>query len=104
MRQSARPPLSALRGAVATEYAARLAGHVGAVSALSVEITGLANQLAVGDRIILQARNGTLLPAEIIASRGNRLQAAPFGATLGIGTCAPALAPAGRADLRGALA
>ncbi|HTZ71672.1 MAG TPA: flagellar protein export ATPase FliI [Acetobacteraceae bacterium] len=104
MRQISRPPFSALRGAVAAECAAHLAGHVAAVSALSVDITGLANQLAVGDRIILQGRNGAVLPAEIIASRGNRLQAAPFGATLGIGAGAPVLAPAGRPDLRGALA
>jgi flagellum-specific ATP synthase len=95
--------LAALRGAIASCHGAKLTGHVVAVSALSVDIAGLAGQLSIGDRLSLHARNGTIVAAEIIAVRGNVLQAAPFGATLGIGAGAPAHAPAGEAQPRGSL-
>jgi flagellum-specific ATP synthase len=95
--------LAALRGAIASCHGARLTGHVVAVSALSVDVAGLAGQLSIGDRLSLHARNGTVVAAEIIAVRGSILQAAPFGATLGIGAGAPAHAPAGTAQPRGSL-
>jgi flagellum-specific ATP synthase len=95
--------LAALRGAIANCHGAKLTGHVVAVSALSVDIAGLAGQLSIGDRLSLHARNGTVVAAEVIAVRGNVLQAAPFGATLGIGAGAPAHAPAGEAQPRGSL-
>jgi len=71
-----------------------LSGRVVAVSALSVDIAGLAGHLSIGDRLTLHTRNGAVVPAEIIAVRGNILHAAPFGATLGIGAGARAQAPA----------
>jgi flagellum-specific ATP synthase len=89
-----RPSLAMLRGAIAGHHAATLAGRVTGVSSLSVEISGLAAQLSIGDRLTLFTRNGTQVAAEIIAVRGNTLQAAPFGATIGIGAGAPAFAPA----------
>jgi flagellum-specific ATP synthase len=103
MQHPPRPTLAAVRGALAATQAAALHGHVAAVSALSVEVAGLAGQLAVGDRLTLAARNGTPVAAEIIAIRGAMLQAAPFGPTLGIGAGAPAIAPAGTAQPRGSL-
>jgi flagellum-specific ATP synthase len=98
--------LAAVRGALAMTTPASLVGHVAAVSALAVEVTGLARHLAVGDRLALQVRDGTLLPAEIVAVRGHTLYAAPFGPTLGIGAGAPARAAVGpgRTGLRGTLA
>jgi flagellum-specific ATP synthase len=82
-----------------------LSGRVVAVSALSVDIAGLAGQLSIGDRLTLHTRNGAVVPAEVIAVRGKILHAAPFGATLGIGAGAPAEAPAAHTGAtRGALA
>jgi flagellum-specific ATP synthase len=98
-----RPALTTLRGAIVSHDAACLRGRVAAVSALSVEVAGLSGQLAVGDRLVLTARNGQAVAAEIIAVRGSVLQAAPFGATLGIGAGAPAFAPAGAAQQRASL-
>jgi flagellum-specific ATP synthase len=86
--------LEALRGAVAAHAAARISGRVVAVSALSVDIAGLSGQASIGDRLTLHARHGGAVPAEVIAVRGNVLQAAPFGATLGIGAGALATMPA----------
>jgi len=85
---------------------AQLVGHVAAVSALSVEILGLARHLAVGDRLTLQVRDGTALPAEIVAVRGEVVHAAPFGPTLGVGAGAAARAAIGpgRGVLGGRLA
>jgi flagellum-specific ATP synthase len=85
-----------------------MSGRVVAVSALSVDIAGLAGQLSIGDRLTLHTRNGVAVPAEIIAVRGKILHAAPFGATLGIGAGALAQAPAWHAGVtqptRGTLA
>jgi flagellum-specific ATP synthase len=98
--------LAAVRGRLAAAAPAHVTGHVAAVSALAVEVAGLARHLAVGDRLTLQVRDGSVLPAEIVAVRGNTLYAAPFGATLGIGAGAAASAAIGpgRASLRGTLA
>jgi flagellum-specific ATP synthase len=78
-----------------------LIGEVTAVSALAADIAGLADHLAVGDRLTLLARDGRAIPAEIIAVRGATLQAAPFGDTLGLGTRCQARAPADPARLAG---
>jgi flagellum-specific ATP synthase len=97
--------LAALRGAASSLHPAWLCGQVAGVSALGVEITGLARHLAVGDRLVLHGREGARLPAEIVAVRGDILQAAPFGGTLGIGAGAIVRAAAGpgSARLRGSL-
>jgi len=63
----------------------RLGGRVESVGALSVEISGLSRHVAVGDRVELVLRDGTLGLAEIVGVSGRCLQAAPFGGTLGIG-------------------
>ncbi len=84
-----RPTLASLRATLAGHHPTTLIGHVSAVSALAVEIAGLSHHLAVGDRLTLHARHGPPVPAEIIAVRGAILQAAPFGATVGIGAGAP---------------
>ena len=81
----ARDGLSAVRPFV-------LRGRVESVGALSVEISGLAHHLAVGDRVELLLRDGTPAPAEIVGAHGRCLQAAPFGGTLGIGAGAAVIA------------
>jgi flagellum-specific ATP synthase len=86
----ARDGLSAVRPFV-------LRGRVESVGALSVEISGLAHHLAVGDRVELLLRDGTPAPAEIVGAHGRCLQAAPFGGTLGIGAGAAVIAAAGGA-------
>jgi flagellum-specific ATP synthase len=70
---------------------------VAAVSSLSVEIAGLNGFLAVGDRVQLQARSGPDVTAELIRVGDNRLQAAPFGQTIGLGAGARATVSAGAA-------
>jgi flagellum-specific ATP synthase len=86
--------LSALRAATTSYHAAMLVGQVTAVSPLAADVAGLADHLAVGDRLTLVARDGRAIPAEIIGVRGATLQAAPFGDTLGLGTRCQARAPA----------
>jgi flagellum-specific ATP synthase len=100
------PPLSALPGALARRHAAFITGQVVSVSALSVDVAGLSQHLAVGDRLSLLARDGRVVPAEIVGVSGGVLRAAPFGATLGIGAGAPARAEIGpgSARFRGSLA
>ena len=87
--------LAAARGALAAVTPAQLVGQVAAVSSLAVEVLGLSRHLAVGDRLTLQVRDGTALPAEIVAVRGEIVHAAPFGPTLGVGAGAAARAAIG---------
>jgi len=63
-----------------------LAGRISAVSALCVEIAGLSHHLAVGDRVWLDAKDGTKILAEIVGAGPRGLRAAPFGTTQGLGT------------------
>ena len=67
---------------------------------MSVDVAGLAAHLAVGDRLILRARDGRAVPAEIVGISGGVLRAALFGSTMGIGAGAPAMAAAGPGALR----
>lgn len=83
------PGLIGLRGALGTCQSAWLRGRVSAVTSLGIEVEGLARQLAVGDRVLVTTRDRGDLAAEIIGVRADRLQAAPFGATIGIGAGAP---------------
>ncbi len=95
-----------MRGAAASLHGTWLRGQVTAVSALLVDVVGLAQHLATGDRLMLQGRAGPPVTAEIVAIRGDTVQAAPFGATLGIGAGAIVFAAAGPggSGLRGGLA
>jgi flagellum-specific ATP synthase len=93
MPQDILQALAALRGNLAALHPSRLQGQVSGVNALSVELTGLAHHLTIGDRITLVPRAGAAIPAEITAINGATLRAAPFGPTNGIGAGALATAP-----------
>jgi flagellum-specific ATP synthase len=71
--------------------ACHITGQVSAVASLVVELRGLSRLVAVGDRLNLQARDGSMIPAEIIGAGGGVVQAAPFGITAGLGEGAPAI-------------
>jgi flagellum-specific ATP synthase len=74
---------AAFRGMLSVIPSHTLFGRISAISALSVDCTGLAHHLAVGDRIWLEGRDGQVL-AEIIAAGAHGLRAAPFGSTQGL--------------------
>ena len=63
----------------------RLRGRVADVSGLAVDVVGLSNHVSVGDRVDLRARNGALVPAEIVAFRDGRAQAMTYLAADGLG-------------------
>ncbi len=60
-------------------------GRVSAVSGLAVEIIGLGALLSVGDRVMLVARDGREVAAEILGFRGTAARALAFAALDGIG-------------------
>ena len=60
-------------------------GQVAAVQGLLVEITGVGNNLSIGDRCMLVARDSRVVPCEIVGFRAGRALAMPFGALEGIG-------------------
>jgi len=62
-----------------------LEGRVAALSGLVVDIDGLAGHLSVGDRLLLAARNGNRIPAEVVGFRQGMAQAMPFAALDGLG-------------------
>ncbi len=70
---------------LASLQACTLTGQVAAVSALTVEIGGIARHCAVGDRLWLRTRGGADVPAEIIGGEGGMVRAAPFGTSAGLG-------------------
>jgi flagellum-specific ATP synthase len=74
---------------------AQIAGRVGGVSGLLVEVEGLGGQLAVGERLALVPRSGPPVPAEIIGFRGEVARTLAFGQLDGLGPGAVALARAG---------
>ena len=63
----------------------RLEGRVGAISGLMVEVERLASRVSVGDRLMLRARAGLEVPAEIVGFQGSIAKAAAFAATAGLG-------------------
>jgi flagellum-specific ATP synthase len=83
---------SVCRDSLAPACGFTLHGRVEAVGPLWVDIAGLAQHLAIGDRVRLVARDGTICPAEIIGAHGTRLRAAAFGVTTGLGAGAAVLA------------
>ena len=70
-------------------------GRVTSVSGLAATVEGLANHLAIGDRIELAARDGTAVRAEIVAFGAGRARALAFGDLAGLGAGAPARMPYG---------
>ncbi len=60
-------------------------GRVVGIAGLAVDIGGLAEHLAIGDRVTLHARDGRAVVAEIIGFAGAAARAMAFGATDGIG-------------------
>lgn len=70
----------------------RLEGRVASVSGIGVEVAGLTEFLSVGDRLVLQARDGSRVPAEIVGMRGGLAQAMPFGGLEGLGPGTVAIA------------
>jgi len=63
----------------------QLEGRVAGLSGLVVDVDGLNGQVAVGDRLILIARGGEGIPAEIVGFRQGVAQAMPFAALDGLG-------------------
>jgi len=74
----------------------RLAGRVAGISGLVVDIDGLAGHASVGDRLILETRDGRPVPAEIVGFRADLAQAMPFEALEGLGPGSPAVCAARR--------
>ena len=54
-----------------------------------VDIDGLGGHVSVGDRLVLAARDGHDIPAEIVGFRNGLAQAMPFAALDGLGRAAP---------------
>ena len=75
---------------LATKADTMLQGRVTAVSGLAVEVAGFASQAAVGDRVALQGRSGSVLAAEIIGFREGRAQAMALAPLEGLGQGSPA--------------
>ena len=85
-----------------------LLGRVTSISGLAIEIGGLDRQLSVGDRIVIEARDGRLLAAEIVGFRGRIARSMAFGDLNGVGpgsvvsaalNCAPGAQPTRQASL-----
>ncbi len=60
-------------------------GRVSGLSGLVVDIDGLSGHVCVGDGLLLAARDGHNIPAEIVGFRQGLAQAMPFGALDGLG-------------------
>jgi flagellum-specific ATP synthase len=79
-------------------------GKIAAVQGLLIEIAGVQNNLSIGDRCNIVARDERLVPCEIVGFRDGRALAMPFGPLEGIGLgcraeiadAAPAVYPSDR--------
>ncbi len=69
----------------------QLEGRVTGLSGLVIDIDGLSSHVSVGDRLLLAARDGQEIPAEIVGFRQGLAQAMPFGALDGLGPGSAAL-------------
>jgi flagellum-specific ATP synthase len=72
--------------------ALRLEGRVVGVSGLSAEVSGLAGHLSIGDRLALCPRQGSPVPAEIVAFHNGLAKAMAFASLEGLGPGARAIA------------
>ena len=77
--------LNSARAAVQQLSPLDIQGEVVSLASLSIEISGLARHIAVGEQVILTAKDGSPIPAEIIGFRSGLAQAMPFGSLEGIG-------------------
>jgi flagellar biosynthesis/type III secretory pathway ATPase len=62
-----------------------LEGCVTGLSGLMVDIDGLGGHVSVGDRLVLTARDGHRVPAEIVGFRNGLAQAMPLAPLDGLG-------------------
>lgn len=69
----------------------RVVGRVTGLSSLVVDIDGLSGHVAVGDHLLLEPRDGSGIPAEIVGFRQGLAQAMPFSALVGLGPGSAAL-------------
>lgn len=77
--------LQTARDAIALLSPASVTGRVAGISGLAVELAGLDAHVAVGDRITLQARGRSPIPAEIVGFRNGRASAMVYGDLDGLG-------------------
>jgi flagellum-specific ATP synthase len=85
--------IEAMRASLAALTPHMLEGRIIAASGLSVELSGMSSQLAIGDRITLGARGGAEIPAEIVAFRNGHAHAMTFSSSDGLGPGGMARAP-----------
>jgi flagellum-specific ATP synthase len=83
---------SVAAGAIRRIPPTRLEGGVSGLSGLLVEVAGLAGHLSVGERLGLVARDGGLVPAEVVGFRAGVARAMAFGPLDGLGPGSPARA------------
>ena len=62
-----------------------LKGLVTGLSGLMVDVEGLGSLVSVGDRLVLAARDGHAIPAEVIGFRHGVAQVMPYGTLNGLG-------------------
>ncbi len=77
--------LPALTEAVDAVPSHKVFGRVSAVLGLLVEIGGIEHSLSIGSRCLVHARDGRLVPCEVVGFREARALLMPFGALDGIG-------------------
>ncbi len=63
----------------------RLYGRVSGVLGLLVEVSGIERQVSLGSRIVIEARDGRKVPAELVGFKHGRSLVMPFGMLDGIG-------------------
>jgi flagellum-specific ATP synthase len=68
-----------------------LEARIVGLSGLVIDIDGLGGHASVGDRLLLTARDGRRMPAEIVGFRHGLAQAMPFGSLDGFGPGSTAL-------------
>jgi flagellum-specific ATP synthase len=79
------------RAVLRTVAPMHLEGRVVGLSGLMADIDGLGRYVSIGDRILLAARDGRAIPAEIVGFRNGLAQAMPLGALDGLGPGSAAL-------------
>jgi len=82
---------AACQGALRTLAPMHLEGRVSGLSGLMVDIDGLGGYVSVGDRLSLLARDGRVVPAEVVGFRRGMAQAMPVASLDGIGPGSAAL-------------
>jgi flagellum-specific ATP synthase len=60
-------------------------GQVSAVQGLLVEVGGVEQNVSIGGRCLIRARDGKAVPCEVVGFRGGKTLAMPFGGLTGVG-------------------